>query len=206
MAKLETMTDNKAHHFPVDLQKSLGNYVADTDGNMYLDVFNSIACISLGYNHPEILDAAKSDLMTTIVANRTGLGINPPKEYPEIMKEAFMDVAPKGMHRVGAAMCGSCSVEATYKHAFFSYQKRARGERVDFNELELQSCMKNEAPGSPHLGILSFKSGFHGRQLGSLSTTRTKAIHKLDMPAFDWPCAQPPAYKYPLDQHEAYNL
>jgi 4-aminobutyrate aminotransferase/(S)-3-amino-2-methylpropionate transaminase len=39
--------------------------------------------------------------------------------------------------------------------------------------------MDNKAPGSPQLAILSFKSGFHGRMLGSLSATRSKAIHKV---------------------------
>ena len=41
------------------------------------------------------------------------------------------------------------------------------------------SCMDNKAPGAPNLAILSFKSGFHGRMLGSLSATRSKAIHKV---------------------------
>jgi 4-aminobutyrate aminotransferase / (S)-3-amino-2-methylpropionate transaminase len=66
--------------------------------------------------------------------------------------------------------------------------------------------MKNQAPGSPNLGVLSFNGAFHGRMLGSLSTTRNKPLHKVDMPAFDWPSADPPMYKYPLEQHEAYNL
>lgn len=42
----------------------------------------------------------------------------------------------------------------------------------------LDSCMENKAPGAPDLAILSFKGGFHGRMLGSLSATRSKAIHK----------------------------
>jgi len=102
-------------------------------------------------------------------------------------------------------MCGSCSVEGAFKAAFFTYTKKQRGERVDFNELELESCMSNQAPGSPNIGVLSFNTGFHGRMFGSLSATRTKAIHKLDMPAFDWPGANPPSYKYPKAAHEEYN-
>jgi 4-aminobutyrate aminotransferase-like enzyme len=46
--------------------------------------------------------------------------------------------------------------------------------------------MNNKKPGSPNYSILSFKGGFHGRLFGSLSATRNKAIHKLDIPAFDW--------------------
>lgn len=53
--------------------------------------------------------------------------------------------------------------------------------------------------------ILSFKGGFHGRLFGSLSTTRSKAIHKLDIPAFDWPACSFPSRKYPLEDHQAEN-
>lgn len=54
---------NKQTHFPVDMQKSIGNYVTDADGNQFLDVFTSIACIGMGYNHPNLLEATKTDLM-----------------------------------------------------------------------------------------------------------------------------------------------
>lgn len=65
--------------------------------------------------------------------------------------------------------------------------------------------MRNEAPGSPHLSVLSFTSAFHGRLFGSLSLTRSKAIHKLDIPAFDWPCVPFPALRYPLSEYAAEN-
>lgn len=65
--------------------------------------------------------------------------------------------------------------------------------------------MKNQVPGSPHLSIMSFTSGFHGRLFGSLSTTRSKPIHKMDIPAFDWPQAPFPALKYPLEEHVREN-
>ena len=65
--------------------------------------------------------------------------------------------------------------------------------------------MMNASPGSPNKGVLSFKCGFHGRLFGCLSSTRTKAIHKLDLPAFDWPVAEPPQYKYPLEENIEFN-
>ena len=65
--------------------------------------------------------------------------------------------------------------------------------------------MKNQLPGSPALSILSFTSAFHGRLFGSLSATRSKAIHKLDIPAFDWPVAPFPQLKYPLEKYEEEN-
>lgn len=65
--------------------------------------------------------------------------------------------------------------------------------------------MKNATPGTPNLVALSFKSAFHGRLFGSLSLTRSKAIHKLDIPAFDWPAVSFPKIKYPLEDFEAEN-
>lgn len=65
--------------------------------------------------------------------------------------------------------------------------------------------MVNAAPGSPNLSILSFKGAFHGRTLGVLSTTHSKYIHKIDIPAFDWPIAPFPQYKYPLEENVREN-
>ena len=60
-------------------------------------------------------------------------------------------------------------------------------------------------PGASDMSILSFDKGFHGRLFGSLSTTRSKAIHKLDIPAFPWPRAPFPQLKYPLEDFETEN-
>lgn len=102
-------------------------------------------------------------------------------------------------------MCGSCSNENAFKNMFIAYRKHQRGENIDFSDVENQSCMINQPPGSPKLAILSFHGGFHGRTLGSLSTTHSKAIHKLDIPAFDWPIASFPQYKYPLEENKREN-
>jgi 4-aminobutyrate aminotransferase-like enzyme len=51
-----------------------------------------------------------------------------------------------------------------------------------------------------------FGSGaFHGRTLGALSTTHSKYIHKIDVPAFDWPVASFPQYRYPLEENQREN-
>lgn len=34
---------------------------------------------------------------------------------------------------------------------------------------------------------------------------RSKAIHKVDIPAFNWPISNFPRYKYPLEKNEKYN-
>ena len=109
-------------------------------------------------------------------------------------------------------MCGSCAVEGTFKFAFMARAAERRGGyHVMPSEEELCSSIENQLPGSPHYGILSFKNGFHGTMLGSLSTTRNTnrigSFRKVDIPAFDWPMAEPPVYRYPVEDpaNEAYN-
>lgn len=137
---------------------------------------------------------------------RAALGVNPTKDWVDSVEQAFMKVAPKGMSNVFTVMCGSCANENAFKTAFmYKAAKQRGGQNADFSPEELSSCMKNQAPGSPDMAILSFTRGFHGRLFGSLTATASKAIHKVDIPAFDWPKAPFPQLKYPLEENEAYN-
>ncbi|GME93713.1 unnamed protein product [[Candida] boidinii] len=63
LEELGQVFDNRAAYFITDYYNSIGNYIADADGNLYLDAYAQIASIALGYNNPEILKAAKSDQM-----------------------------------------------------------------------------------------------------------------------------------------------
>ncbi|KAF9897080.1 hypothetical protein BX616_006221 [Lobosporangium transversale] len=86
------------------------------------------------------------------------------------------------------------------------YQRLKRGKDGVVTAEELSTCMKNIGPGSPDLAIMSFDGGFHGRLFGSLSTTRTKALHKLDIPAFStWISSPFPSLKYPLEKYQGEN-
>ncbi|KAF7586083.1 4-aminobutyrate transaminase [Aspergillus hancockii] len=116
-----------------------------------------------------------------------------------------MRAAPKGCTQVFTAQSGSEANELAFKAAFMAYRRKQRGD-APWSEHEQESAMKNQAPGSPDLAILSFKNSFHGRGFASLSATRSKPVHKLDIPSFKWPQATFPQLKYPLEQHEAENL
>jgi 4-aminobutyrate aminotransferase/(S)-3-amino-2-methylpropionate transaminase len=65
--------------------------------------------------------------------------------------------------------------------------------------------MLNQQAIANRMSILSFEGGFHGRTLGALSLTRSKAIHKLDIPAFPWSVVPFPANRFPLAQHAEEN-
>ena len=86
--------------FPVDLEKSVGNYLADCDGNMFLDTVQNISSRALGYNQPEMIELAQSKRMATLTTNRTALGLYPPKDWSDLIQKAFVDVAPAGLGSV----------------------------------------------------------------------------------------------------------
>ncbi|KAK5789270.1 hypothetical protein VI817_008394 [Penicillium citrinum] len=195
-AELDEVFDVRSLNMLTDYQQSIGNYIADLDGNKLLDVYAQIASIPV----------AQSDEMITSLINRPALGNFPSADWSNILRTGILKAAPKGLNQVFTAMAGSDANETAYKAAFMYYRQLQRGgPNVEFTEEEMQSTMNNQGPGSPQLSILSFKSAFHGRLFGSLSTTRSKAIHKLDIPAFDWPQATFPQLKYPLEEHVQEN-
>ncbi|KAG5665178.1 hypothetical protein KAF25_009303 [Fusarium avenaceum] len=206
MDELTKVFDTRSANMLVDYTKSKGNYIADPDGNVLLDVFAQIASIAVGYNNPTLLEAASSPEMVNAIVNRPALGAFPSHDWAELLKSSLLTVAPKGLDNVFTAMAGSDANETAYKAAFMWRRQQERGgPDVEFSSQELDSAMNNHAPGSPDLSILSFKTGFHGRLFGSLSTTRSKAIHKIDIPAFDWPQASFPQLKYPLEENVEEN-
>ena len=168
--------------------------------------YAQIASIPVGYNNPHLTKVAQSPEMITSLINRPALGNFPSADWADILNTGILKVAPKGLNQVFTAMAGSDANETAYKAAFMYYRQLQRGgPEKEFTEEELKTTMTNQAPGSPQLSIMSFKSGFHGRLFGSLSTTRSKPIHKLDIPAFDWPQAPFPSLKYPLEEHAQEN-
>ncbi|KAK3375091.1 aminotransferase class-III-domain-containing protein [Podospora didyma] len=207
IAELDEVFDTRSLNMLTDYEKSSGNYIADPDGNVLLDVYAQIASIPIGYNNPVLRKAAQGDEMINGLINRPALGNFPPNDWANVLKTGILKVAPKGLNQVFTAMAGSDANETAYKAAFMWRRQHERGgHHVEFTEAEMASAMRNELPaGSSELSIMSFKTAFHGRLFGSLSTTRSKPIHKLDIPAFDWPQATFPLLKYPLDQHAEEN-
>ncbi|KAK4458410.1 4-aminobutyrate aminotransferase [Cladorrhinum samala] len=207
ISELNQVFDTRSLNMLTDYYSSSGNYIVDPDGNTLLDVYAQIASIPVGYNNPHLIEAARSEQMVNALINRPALGNFPPADWASVLEAGILKVAPKGLNQVFTAMAGSDANETAYKAAFMWKRQQERGgANVEFTAEEMESAMKNElSPGSKPLSILSFKTAFHGRLFGSLSTTRSKPIHKLDIPAFDWPQATFPQVKYPLDQHAKEN-
>uniref|UniRef100_A0A8C4QMT2 4-aminobutyrate--2-oxoglutarate transaminase n=1 Tax=Eptatretus burgeri TaxID=7764 RepID=A0A8C4QMT2_EPTBU len=167
---------------------------------------SGFACIPRehqGYNHPALIDILQDPENMSTFVNRSALGILPPLDIVQLISESLLSVAPQGLPQVQTMACGSCSNENAFKAVFFWYRNKQRGGSASHEDLE--SSMLNQMPGSPDLSILSFMGGFHGRTLGCLSCTHSKAIHKVDVPAFDWPIAPFPHLRYPLNEYPAEN-
>ncbi|KAH8162445.1 hypothetical protein CIB48_g5807 [Xylaria polymorpha] len=196
IAKLDKVFDTRSLNMLADYTKSTGNYIIDPDGNTILDVYAQIASIPIGYNNPALKKVAESPEMITAIINRPALGNFPSHDWADVLETGILKVAPPGLNQVFTAMAGSDANETAYKAAFmWRRQKERGGPAVEFTEAELESSMNNQSPGASELSILSFKTAFHGRLFGSLSTTRSKPIHKMDIPAFDWPQATFPLLK-----------
>ncbi|EPS42660.1 hypothetical protein H072_3423 [Dactylellina haptotyla CBS 200.50] len=205
ITELDEVFDTRSLNMICDYENSIGNYVSDHDHNLLLDVYAQIASIPIGYNNPALAKVAASPEMLTALINRPALGNFPPASWTNTLRSGILAVAPKGLDQVFTGMSGSDANECAYKAAFMYHRRRERGEGAAFTEEEMTSAMNNEKPGSPDLAIMSFKKGFHGRLFGSLSTTRSKPIHKLDIPSFNWPQARFPQLKYPLEEFAAEN-
>ncbi|KAJ2805359.1 hypothetical protein H4R20_002124, partial [Coemansia guatemalensis] len=136
LEKLSQLQDTRAAIFAADYSKSIGNYIADADGNMLLDMYCQIASIPVGYNNPRLLSAAKDPRMATALANRPALGVFPSVEWAEMLEDAFMRVRPAGMDMVFTSAHGSDANELAYKAAFMHYAHKRRGMRA-FSQAEL---------------------------------------------------------------------
>ncbi|XP_041087132.1 4-aminobutyrate aminotransferase, mitochondrial-like [Polyodon spathula] len=197
--QLDKIQNTGAINFFCNYEESRGNYLVDVDGNRMLDLYTQISSIPIGYNHPALLKVMQNPQNLSAFVNRPALGILPPENFPGNLLDALLSVAPRGLRKVQTMACGSCSNENAYKAAFIWYRNKERGNMKPTKE-DLDSCLSNQAPGCPEFSILSFMGGFHGRTLGCLATTHSKAVHKLDIPTFDWPVAPFPRLRYPLEE------
>uniref|UniRef100_A0A8D1U8W2 Uncharacterized protein n=1 Tax=Sus scrofa TaxID=9823 RepID=A0A8D1U8W2_PIG len=198
MKQLNIIQNAEAVHFFCNYEESRGNYLVDVDGNRMLDLYSQISSIPIGYSHPALVKLVQQPQNVSTFINRPALGILPPENFVEKLRESLLSVAPKGMSQLITMACGSCSNENAFKTIFMWYRSKERGQSA-FSKEELETCMINQAPGCPDYSILSFMGAFHGRTMGCLATTHSKAIHKIDIPSFDWPIAPFPRLKYPLE-------
>ena len=169
----------------IDLNKSHGSWLVDArDSREYLDLFSMFASLSVGYNHPYLIDN-KERLMSSAINKPTNSDVYSVEmaEFVSTMgRVAQPDYLPYAFYIEG----GGLAVENALKTAF------------DWKVRKNLSAGKGEK-GSK---IIHFKESYHGRNGYKISLTDSPDPRKtLYFPQFDWPRIDNPKINFPLDQN-----
>ena len=134
--------------YPFVIARGEGAVVEDVDGNRFLDCAAGIAVNSTGVSHPEVVKAITEQAQKFIHMSGTDFYYEPQVR----LAEELASIAPiEGDVRTFFANSGTEATEAALKLARY-HTKRP--------------------------GIIAFLGAFHGRSMGSLSLTASKAIQR----------------------------
>src|SRR5258705_1950938 len=134
--------------YPLAVQKGEGLWITDVDGNEFLDFTAGIAVTSTGHSHPKVVAAIEEQARRFLHMSGTDFYYE-----PEIrLAERLGAIAPvKAPARVFFANSGAETIEGALKLARWSTR------RTHF---------------------LAFTGAFHGRTMGALSLTGSKAVQR----------------------------
>ena len=78
--------------------------------------------------------------------NRPALGMYPPLNFNDKLKNVLLALAPKGLQHIQTMACGSCANENAFKASFFWYNALQRNGKPPSQE-ELNQCVMNKGNG-----------------------------------------------------------
>jgi 4-aminobutyrate aminotransferase len=134
--------------YPLVIARGEGAVVEDVDGNLFLDFAAGIAVNSTGVSHPDVVKAIADQASKFIHMSGTDFYYEPQVR----LAEELAGIVPiDGSVRAFFGNSGTEATEAALKLARY-HTKRS--------------------------GIIAFLGSFHGRTLGSLSLTASKAIQR----------------------------
>lgn len=134
--------------YPFVMARGSGATVEDVDGNVFLDCAAGIAVNSTGHSHPAVVAAIVDQAERFLHMSGTDFYYEPQVQLGEEMNA----IAPfSGPKRSFFSNSGTEAIEAALKLARYHTQR---------------------------WGVIAFLGSFHGRTLGSLSLTSSKAIQR----------------------------
>ena len=134
--------------YPMVAKRGMGVSVEDVDGNVFLDFAAGIAVVSTGHCHPDVVRAIQRQAETLIHMSGTDF------YYPLLVQlaEKLAEITPgRFPKRVVFGNSGTEAIEAAIKIARYHTQRYR---------------------------LIAFLGGFHGRTLGALSLTASKAVQR----------------------------
>ncbi len=134
--------------YPLVVKQGRGMVIEDVDGNLFLDFMAGIAVASTGHAHPKVVQAIEAQARKFLHICGSDFYYEPMAELAE--KLALL--APGGSgKKVFLTNSGTESVEAAIKLARYHTGRQ---------------------------NIIAFHGSFHGRSLGALSLTASRASHR----------------------------
>jgi len=135
-------------YYPLVVEKAKGLWVHDVDGNIFLDFTAGIAVCATGHCHPRVIKAIKKQADLLLHMSGTDFYYRP----QIILAKKLANLMPgKGAKKVYFGNSGAEAVEAAFKLARWHTKRELN---------------------------LAFYGAFHGRTMGALSLTASKAIQK----------------------------
>jgi 4-aminobutyrate aminotransferase len=134
--------------YPLVMERGYGAMVEDVDGNVFLDCAAGIAVNSTGHAHPDVVRAITEQAGKFLHMSGTDFYYEPQVRLAEELS-AIVPIA--GGARSFFGNSGTEAIEACIKLARYSTGRQ---------------------------NIIAFLGGFHGRSMGSLSLTASKAIQR----------------------------
>ncbi len=130
--------------FPIAISSAQGIYIKDTEGKSYFDCLAGAGTLSLGHNHPVIVEAIRAVLDSNLPLHTLDL-TTPIKD--QFVEELFASLPAEFAQNAKIQFCGPTGADAT--EAAVKLVKTATGRR----------------------SMLSFHGGYHGMTNGALSLT-----------------------------------
>ena len=144
----EVISPSYTRSYPFVMDHGSGTAVWDVDGNRFLDFSAGIAVVSTGHSHPAVVKAIQEQAARFIHMSGTDFYYAQQINLAERLNELAPGEEPKQAFFTNS---GAESVEAALKLARY-------------------------VTGRPR--FLAFIGGFHGRTMGALSLTGSKAVHR----------------------------
>jgi 4-aminobutyrate aminotransferase len=134
--------------YPLVIERGYGAMVEDVDGNVFLDCAAGIAVNSTGHSHPDVVRAITSQAQKFLHMSGTDFYYEPQVR----LAEELASVAP---------MAGG-----------------ARSFFANSGTEAIEACLKLSRYATGRQNLIAFLGGFHGRSMGSLALTASKAIQR----------------------------
>ncbi|GAB3004511.1 diaminobutyrate--2-oxoglutarate transaminase family protein [Amycolatopsis acidiphila] len=127
---------------PIAIAAGQGPFVRDLDGNVFIDFLNGAGVLSLGHNHPELVDAMIEQLRDLTH------GLDFPTPAKDAFTEAQLSMLSPGLRsRVKLHFCGPTGANAV--------------------EAAIKLCKTATGRGE----VVSFEGGFHGCSTAAMALT-----------------------------------